>query len=86
MTVIATDIKDFLERGAQLLESHVPVLVERAAQAENDPLVQAVEAAILPASVRILAADFITKLAVEFPVPAVPVVEPVPVDPAAPPA
>lgn len=71
-TEIATDIKTFLERGKELLESHVPELVERAQQAEADPLVQAVEAAVLPLGVRQLAAEFITKLAAEFPPPPTP--------------
>ena len=35
------EVKTHLERGAELLASHVPALAEWAAKAEADPLVQA---------------------------------------------
>ena len=69
MTEIVNSVKAHLEEGAQLLQEHIPALVEHALQLESDPLVAAVEAAVLPPGVRQLAADFITRLANEFPVP-----------------
>jgi hypothetical protein len=74
LTQIVADLKAHFESvettAKQFLDEHVPELVERAQQAEANPLIAAVEAAVhLPDSVKVLAADFITKLAAEFPPP-----------------
>jgi hypothetical protein len=58
-TEIATDIKSFFERGAQLLESHVPSLVEDAQKAESDPLVQAALSLVVPPATRTMLATLL---------------------------
>jgi len=71
LTDVVAAFKTHLENGeAELrtvLDEHVPGLVALAEKVENDPLIQAAEAAALPPGAKQLVADFITKLAETFP-------------------
>ncbi len=68
---LATDIQTALEDGEShirtVLDQHMPTLAALAEQVENDPLIQAAEAAALPPGARAIVADFISKIAAEFP-------------------
>jgi hypothetical protein len=59
-----SDLKDHLEHGARLAETHAGPLAEQAARLESDPVIAAAEAASLPEPYASLAADLITKLGV----------------------
>ncbi len=79
-----TDLEAGEAKIRTVLDQHVPGLVALAEKVENDPLIQAAEAAALPPGAKQLVADFITRLADTFPQQPVtepPVTEP-PADPA----
>jgi hypothetical protein len=82
LTEIAEDIKTHIEEADawahQVLAEHVPAIAEAAEKAENDPLVQAALSVVLPASVRLMLADMVARLASEFPPPPAPEAEPEP--------
>lgn len=61
-----SEIKTHLERGGELLASHVPALVEWAEKAESDPLVQAAVNAVLPASARATLAELVKRFEADF--------------------
>jgi hypothetical protein len=54
-----TDVKNHLEQGAELVASHLPVLVEWAEKAEADPLVQTAIDLAVPPSTRTMLATFL---------------------------
>lgn len=68
---IATDMQTALYDSElkirAVLDQHMPALTEIAQRVENDPLIQAAEAAALPPGARALVADFIRRLGAEFP-------------------
>ena len=53
------EVKTHLERGAELLASHVPALAEWAAKAEADPLVQAAVDLVVPEGTRAMLASLL---------------------------
>jgi hypothetical protein len=53
---MVNDLKAHLQHGEQLLASHVPALVEWAAKAEADPLVQAAISLTVPDATRTMLA------------------------------
>jgi DNA polymerase IIIc chi subunit len=60
-----SDLKAHLEHGAELVASHVPVLVEWAQKAESDPLVQAAIDLAVPASTRAMLATLLKTVEAE---------------------
>lgn len=60
------EVKAHLERGGELLASHVPGLIEWAERAEADPLVQAALNAVLPPSARATLAELVTRFEADF--------------------
>lgn len=89
LSKIAADLKahfESVEQTAQaFLAEHVPTVVKAAELLGSDPLVQVALDDTVPASLRAIGAEFLRKLAAEFPAPApapgpapeVPTVEPV---------
>ena len=71
-----TDLEELLVRGHNLADQYMPQVAAIGEKVENDELIQAVEAAVLPPEARTLIAELITKLAKTYPQPA-----PVPDDP-----
>jgi hypothetical protein len=73
LATIAQDIKTAVESAEvnvrTVLDQHMPGLVALAERVENDPLIQAAEAAALPPGAKLIVADFIAKLAGMFPEP-----------------
>jgi hypothetical protein len=76
LKTLADDIKTALEdaetKTRTILDQHMPQLTAMAEAVESDPLIQAVEAAVLPPGARAVIADMVTKLASEFAPPAAP--------------
>lgn len=77
LSQIAADFRAKLEEGETALrtalDEHLPALEGLARAVDSDPLITAVEAAVLPPDVRVFAAEFITKLAaLHAPAPAAP--------------
>lgn len=74
LKAIVDDVKTAAESAEvnirTVLDQHMPGLIALAERVENDPLIQAAEAAALPAGAKQIVADFITKLAESFPQPA----------------
>lgn len=71
LLALANDMKTALEDGETrvrtVLDQHMPAILELAERVESDPLIQAAEAAALPAGAKVIVAEFIAKLAAEFP-------------------
>ena len=65
-----TDLEELLVRGHNLADQLMPQVAAIGEEAENDELIQAVEAAVLPPEARTLIAELITKLAKTYPQPA----------------
>ncbi|HTX49205.1 MAG TPA: hypothetical protein VME40_07430 [Caulobacteraceae bacterium] len=82
VTAFKTDLEDGEAKIRTVLDQHMPGLVALAEKVENDPLIQAAEAAALPPGARLIVADFISKIAAEFPQPAADPADPA--EPAAP--
>lgn len=84
LKVIAADIKTAVETAEvnvrTVLDQHMPGLLALAERVESDPLIQAAEAAALPPGAKVIVAEFIAKLAAEFPAQQAPA-EPVPAEP-----
>jgi len=88
LSSIASDIKDSIEQGeswfTQVTEKHLPAVLALAAKYEGDPIVQALESAVLPPEVSEGIAAMIKNLAVKYPAaPAEPAAD-APAEPAAP--
>jgi hypothetical protein len=71
LAVIEADIRERIEdviaKGREVLDDHLPRLAQAAADAEGDPLIQAIEATLLPLDVRQLLASLVTKLGSDAP-------------------
>lgn len=67
LTQIAGTSEEVIKDIGVVLREHLPALLAVAEWAENDPIVQAAEAAELPPGARTVIAAAITALAVEFP-------------------
>jgi len=61
-----TDLKSHLEHGEQLAASHIPALVEWAAKAEADPLVQAAISLVVSPATKVMLAGFLKNAEAEF--------------------
>lgn len=68
---IQADLEELLVRGHRLADEYAPQVAAIGEKVENDDLIQAVEAAVLPPEARTLIAELITKLAKTYPAPAV---------------
>lgn len=64
------DIEELLVRGHNIADRYMPEVAAIGEKVENDELIQAVEAAVLPPEARTLIAELITKLAKTYPQPA----------------
>ena len=87
LSSIASDIKDSIEQGeswfGQITEKHLPAVLALAEKYENDPIVSALEKAVLPPEVGAGIAAMIESLAVKYPAtPAEPAAD-APAEPAA---
>jgi len=62
---IVNDVKAHFEHGRDLLESHLPGLMELAGKIEADPLVQAAIGLAVPDSTRVMLAELLKSVEAE---------------------
>lgn len=65
LTEMITDLKAHLDHGEQLAASHIPALVEWAARAEADPLVQAAISLAVPEGTKTMLAGLLKSVEAE---------------------
>lgn len=76
LSTIASDIKGAIENGdqwiKQVVDTHLPAILAEAQKYENSPIVQALEAALLPPALEQQIASMITELSKAYPAGAAP--------------